>query len=141
MSTIARSRFMLIIAIIFMLYSLAWGLAPYESVNFPARFILDISDWPMDKLSLPLDRNTQWLSAISAGLLAAVSIFLMGIVVPAIKENNQRVIRTTALAMCVWYLIDSVGSAVAGVASNVFFNTVYLALILLPLFWVKTATN
>ena len=141
MSTTARSRFMLIIALIFMLYSLAWGLAPFESINFPARFILDISDWPMDKLSDPLDRNTRWLSAISAGLLAAISVFLIGIVVPAIKENNQRVIRTTAVAMCIWYLIDSIGSSVAGVVSNVFFNTIYLTLILLPLFWVKAAAN
>lgn len=135
MSPTARSQFMLIIAIIFGFYSLAWGLAPFDSINLPARFILDISDWPLDKLSAPLDRNTQWLSAIGAGVLAAISIFLIGIVVPAIKENNQRVIRTTAIAMCVWYIIDSVGSVAAGVPSNLFFNSIYLLLILIPLFW------
>ncbi|MEE9446111.1 MAG: hypothetical protein V3V19_10660 [Cocleimonas sp.] len=135
MSRNARLRFMLVIAIIFGLYSLAWGLAPFDSINLPARFIIDISDWPLDKLSTPLDRSTQWLSSIGAGLLAAVSIFLIGIVVPAIKENNQQVIRTTVIAMCVWYVIDSAGSVVAGVASNMFFNSVYLLLILIPLLW------
>ena len=128
-----RAKLMMGIAIVFAIYSILWGLAPYESVNLPARFILDVSDWPFDKLSLPLDRNTMWLSSISAGLLFAVSVFLGGIVVPAIREGNQAIIRTTILAMVAWYLIDSVGSVAAGVASNAFFNTIYLVLVLIPL--------
>ncbi len=128
-----RSKFMMIIAIVFALYSLLWGLAPYESINLPARFILDVSDWPFDKTAKVLDRNTQWLSAISAGLLFAISIFLGGIVAPAIKEKNQVIIRTTIIAFIAWYLIDSVGSVAAGVPSNAVFNTIYLVLVLIPL--------
>jgi len=74
-----------------------------------------------------------WLSAIGAGLLGAISIFLGGIVVPAIKEGNRPVIRTTIIAMTVWYIIDGIGSIAAGVTSNVFFNSLYLALVLIPL--------
>jgi hypothetical protein len=133
MSAETRSRFMMIIAIIFTLYSLLWGLAPYESVNLPARFILDVSDWPFDKTMVALDRNTQWLSSISAGLLLAISIILAGIVAPAIKAENQSIIRTTIVAFIAWYLVDSIGSVAAGVPSNAFFNTIYLVLVLIPL--------
>ena len=117
---------MMVVAVIFFIYSILWALAPYPSLNLPARFILDLADWPLDNLDAPLDRNTQWLSAIGAGVLAAISIFLGGIVVPAIKKADTSVTRTTILAMVVWYVIDSTGSVAAGVFSNVFFNTIYL---------------
>ncbi len=124
---------MMIVAAIFAAFSLFWATAPFTAVNLPARFILDLSDWPLDNLSAQLDKNIMWLSAIGAGLLGAVAIFLGGIVVPAIKEGNMPVIHTTILAMVFWYVIDSAGSIAAGVASNVFFNSIYLALVLIPL--------
>ncbi len=133
MSNNARANMMMGVAILFFIYSLLWGLAPFSEVNISARIILDLADWPLDNLSTPLDRNTMWLSAIGAGLLAAIAIFLGGIVVPAIKEGNQRTIRTTIIAMIVWYVIDGIGSIAAGVSSNVLFNSVYLALVLVPL--------
>lgn len=130
---------MMMVAIVFFIYAILWALAPYPSINLPARLILDISDWPVNNLATPLDRNTQWLSSIAAGILAAVSIFLGGIVVPAIKERNTSTIRIAILAMVVWYIIDGIGSIASGVISNVFFNSVYLMLVLVPLVGVKQA--
>ena len=135
MSVDLRAKLMMINAVVFAVYSILWGLAPYESINLPSRFILDISNWPLDNLSMQLDQNTQWITAIAAGLLAAISIFLGGIVVQAIRENNRRVINTTIIAMLVWYLIDSIGSVAAGVASNAFFNSIYLTFVLIPLLY------
>ena len=133
MSANTRANFLMVVSVIFFIYALLWGLAPFAEINIPARIILDLSDWPIDSLSVPLDKNTMWLSAIGAGLLGAVAIFLGGVVVPALKKGNRAVIRTTIIAMIVWYVIDSAGSIAAGVSSNVFFNSVYLALVLTPL--------
>ncbi len=133
MSLHARAKFLLVVSIIFGIYSLLWALAPFPTVNFPARLILDAADWPIDNLSATLDKNTMFLSAIGAGLLAAISIFLGKIVVPAIKQRNKSIINTTILAMCVWYTIDGIGSIAAGVSTNVVFNSVYLILVLIPL--------
>ena len=141
MSLNARANFLMIVSITFALYSLLWGLAPFSDINMPARFILDLADWPVDNLSTPLDKNTMWLSSIGAGLLAAISIFLGGIVVPALKEGNQSIINTTILAMIVWYIIDGLGSIAAGVTSNVFFNSIYLALVLIPLVCIDKSKN
>lgn len=137
MSTNTRCKIMTAVAIAFFAYAILWALAPFPSINLPARIILDISDWPLDSLDQPLDRNTQWLSSISAGLLAAIAILLAGIVIPAIKSGNTATTNTTIAAFVVWYLIDSVGSYSAGVASNVAFNTVYLVLAVLPLLGLK----
>lgn len=140
MSLHTRANFLLIVSIVFAFYSLLWGLAPFAGFNMLARLILDFSDWPIDNLSAPLDKNTMWLSAIGAGLLGAISIFLGGIVVPALRKGNKSIIRTTIVAMTVWYMIDSVGSIAAGVISNVFFNSIYLILVLTPLICIKKDT-
>ena len=141
MSRSTRSKFMLLISGVFAFYAILWGLAPYESINFPSRLILDSLDWPIDNLSTPLDKNTMLLSAIGAGLLGAIAIFLGGIVAPAIKEGNKSITRTAVVAMIVWYVIDGVGSIASGVASNVVFNSVYLILILIPLLWKDLEEN
>jgi len=135
MSRNTRSKLMLLVAGIFAFYAVLWGLAPYESVNLPSRLILDSLDWPIDNLSTALDKNTMLLSAIGAGLLGSIAVFLGGIVAPAIKEGNKSITRTTVVAMLVWYIIDSTGSISSGVASNVVFNSVYLVLILIPIIW------
>ena len=141
MSRNTRSKLMLLVAGVFAFYAVLWGLAPYESVNFPSRLILDSLDWPIDNLSTPLDKNTMLLSAIGAGLLGAIAVFLGGIVAPAIQEGNKSIMRAAVVAMLVWYFIDGVGSIASGVASNVVFNSVYLVLILIPLLWKDLEEN
>ena len=141
MSLHFRSRFMMVIAAIFFIYAMLWALAPYSSFNLPARLILDISDWPLNNFTVPLDRNTQWLSSIAAGLLAALAIFFGGVVAPAIKQRNTVITRKAILAMVVWYIIDNAGSIASGVVSNVVFNSVYLALVLIPLIGVEQARD
>ena len=81
-----QSKLMSLVAIVFAIYSLLWSLAPFDQINLPARLILDISNWPLNDYSKPFDKNTKFLSSIGAGLLFAISVFLYGIVVPAIKE-------------------------------------------------------
>jgi len=133
MSLDKGSFLMKLVAAIFGAYAILWATAPFSDINLPARFILDVSDWPVDNLSAPLDRNTQWLVSISSGLLAALAVLLAFVVAPAIKQGNRRVIRATISALVVWYVVDGVGSIAAGVFSNVIFNTIYLGLALAPL--------
>jgi hypothetical protein len=132
---------MLVVSELFAIYAILWGLAPYESINFPARLLLDSLDWPIDNLSTPLDQNTMLLSSIGAGLLGSVAVFFAGIVAPAIRDGNQSVIRVTVVAILVWYVIDGAGSIASGVVSNVVFNTVYLLLVLIPLLWKDSAED
>ncbi|TPW09565.1 MAG: hypothetical protein FD130_2481 [Halothiobacillaceae bacterium] len=64
MSLNARANFLRVVSIVFAIYALLWGLAPYAEFNMPARLILDLSAWPIDNLSAqPLERETGLLFA------------------------------------------------------------------------------
>lgn len=122
----------------FILFAFVWGLAPYQPINEPARVLLDILDWPFGDAAPEIDRSAMWLSSIGAGLVVAVSIMLLGIVVPAVEAGDRKTIRVTIWAFVAWYVVDGAGSVAAGVASNVFFNSIFLAAILIPLLMVRT---
>ena len=133
MSLEFRSSLMRFVAVALAFYSIVWGLAPYASFNISARFLLDTLDWPIDNTSAALDSNTMWLSAIGAGLLAAVAILLWGVVAPALARGDREVARTTLIAFLTWYFIDGAGSIRVGIISNVVFNTIYLIPMVIPL--------
>ena len=141
MSLDLRSKFMVIVSIVLGIYAIIWGVAPYTSYNISARVLLDILDWPLDNMAAELDRNTKWLSAIGAGLLAAVAILLGGIVAPAIKKGDAAVIRVAFWAIMAWYIIDGLGSMAVGITSNVIFNTFYLVLMIIPLVGINYETQ
>ncbi len=136
-----RAKFVQVIAIVLIIFSLLWALASYPAINLPARFILDMSDWPIDSLSKPLTRDMMWMSSISAGLLVAISVFFYGIVAPAVMRADMPIIKTTIVAMMLWFVVDSVGSIAAGVTSNAVFNSLYLVLILFPLIGIKSKVS
>ena len=137
MSLELRAKLMQIVAIGFLLFSLMWALAPFTSINLPSRFLLDLLDWPMNNLSAELSRDVMWLSSIGAGLLLAFSIFLIGVVAPAIKAHDKRIIKVSKLAIIAWYVVDSVGSIASGVLSNAVFNTVFFIMVMIPLIGIK----
>jgi len=120
----------------FFAFAFVWGLAPYAAINAPSRVLLDILDWPFGDGGA-LTRSEMWLSSIGAGLVVAISIMLLGIVAPALQEGNRRVVRVTIWAFVAWYVVDGIGSYASGVGSNVFFNTILLVAILIPLVSVR----
>ena len=74
-----------------------------------------------------------WLSSIGAGLVFAICIFLLGIVVPAVRRSDKKTARVTLWAFLGWFIVDGVGSAASGVPSNILFNSILLAGIVIPL--------
>ncbi len=118
-------------------FAAVWGLAPYGAINEPARMLIDLLDWPYGDAAPVLDRSQMWLSSIGAGLVVAISVMLLGIVAPALENSDRSIVRVTIWAFVGWYIVDGAGSAAAGVVSNVFFNTVLLAAIMVPLLLIR----
>ncbi len=135
------SKLMAIVSVVLGIYALIWGVAPYTSYNLSARILLDVLDWPLDNMANELDRNTKWLSAIGAGLLASVAIFLGGIVAPALKRGDAAIIKVAFWEIMAWYIIDGLGSLAVGITSNVIFNTFYLVLMIGPLIGINYETQ
>jgi len=131
------AKFIRITAWGFIGFAVIWGLAPYTPVNAPAHMLLDLLDWPYGDAPALLTRSEMWLSSIGAGMVMAMSIMLLGIVAPAAQNSNKPVVRVTIGAFIVWFIVDSAGSAASGVVSNVFFNMVFLAAILVPLLAIR----
>ncbi len=126
-----------IVGYLFLLFAFVWGLAPYVSINAPARWLIDLLDWPFGDALATLDRSEKWLSAIGSGLTAGISIMLIGMVAPAVARSDRQVTKVTIWAFVVWYIVDSVGSIASGVPSNAFFNAILLTAILVPLLLVR----
>jgi len=116
-----------IVAYGFLAFAFVWGLAPYGGFGEASRLLLDLLDWPFGDAAPALDRSEMWLSSIGAGLTVAICIMLLGIVVPALERSDKNTIRVTIWAFVAWYVVDSVGSAASGVASNAAFNLILLA--------------
>lgn len=133
MSNETRYRLMLGVAAVIGLYTVVWGLAPYASINYPARLWIDFLDWPTGQAGVALDQSTKWFSAIGSGLLGALAIFIGGIVAPALRNGDARTVRVAFAAMLVWFTIDSVGSIAAGQTANAVINVFTLVPILIPM--------
>ncbi len=131
------AKLMKIVAWAFLAFAFVWGLAPYTAINEPARLLIDLLDWPPGDASPVLSRSQMWLSSIGAGLVVAISIMLLGIVVPAIRRSDRNVVRVTLWAFIGWFVVDGVGSVASGVPSNVFFNSFLLAGVLIPLLMLR----
>jgi len=131
------ATFMRIVAYGFLAFAAIWALAPYAPVSAPARLLLDLLHWPLGDAPAQLSQNTMWLSSIGAGLVVALSVFLLGLVAPALENGDRRTIRVAMMAIIGWYVVDSAGSVASGVASNAVFNTIFLIAVLVPLLMVK----
>jgi len=125
----------------FLAFAFVWGLAPYQPINLPARLLLDLLAWPPGDAAPVLTRSEMWLSSIGAGLTVAISMMLLGIVAPAVEKSDRKVARVTFWAFVAWFVVDGAGSIASGVVSNVFFNAILLAAILIPLIAVRFDEN
>ena len=135
------ARWLRLVAVALLVFMAVWATAALPGFDRPATLLMDLNDWPLDGSHDILSRDTRWLSAIGAGLLAALALLLALVVAPAL-EAGQRYVRQGALtAIVAWYVIDSVGSVTAGVPENVLVNTVYLALMAVPLWRVDFDSN
>lgn len=134
MSLEKRAQLMRVVAMILGTYAILWGLAPYEVINWPARFILSLSAGQLNEVSTALSPEIQWISAIGSGLLLLVAIICYGVVAPAIERNDSVSLKWFSTAIFAWYIFDSLGSLASGYSINILFNTAYLALILFPVY-------
>jgi len=124
-----------------LVFAAVWWLAVLPAIDKPATLMLDFIVWPIDDSHDSLSRDARFLSAIGAGLTAGVAIFILLVTINELEHGNPRVIRGSVIALLVWYLVDNAGSWLSGVPSNIFFNTIFLVMLLVPLWIAHRAYN
>lgn len=125
----------------FIIFALIWVLTAFPAFDGPGRLLIDLLDWPLDGLPAEPSSEARWMGAIGAGLTCGMGFMFTHIFAPILRMNDPQsgkiVKKGALLGVFAWYIVDGAGSISAGVASNVAFNTIFLLLIVVPLFMMK----
>ena len=120
-------------SIITILTGLSASLATFPAGETAWRVLFDILTWPLDGKPDGFSNTARALNAVLGGVMAGwgLSIFLL--------MNNSRIASfrevyfIILLSLIFWFIIDSIGSFIAGIPGNVILNIVFLAMFLVPL--------
>lgn len=100
---------------------------------------LDLAVWPIDGSQTYAAPETRLLAAITGGLTAELGAALL-MVTTHIYANNPAVGRRMILSFVLtWFVVDSIGSVLAGAGFNTVINLALLVVIILPLLVAKPA--
>ena len=99
----------------------------------PVRFLADLIFWPIDGTQTVDAPETRLLSGILGGIMAGWGV-LLWLVSVRLYPRDPDLARTLILtSICVWFVVDGIGSTLAGAPLNVVFNVGFLALFVVPL--------
>ena len=128
-----RTMWLKIASATIIMFGVLFFLSTIPPLSAPMAFLFDLVIWPLngaDDLSAPASRL---LLAISGGVLVGWGIMLW-LIVTRLYPSDPRLARTLILTSAgTWFVVDSLGSAIAGAPLNVLFNIVFLELFVIPL--------
>ncbi|WP_136660112.1 hypothetical protein [Nitratireductor sp. XY-223] len=106
------------------------------------RFFADLAFFPLDGSPAQLDPAARFFWAITGGVIAGWGVMIW-ITATRLLPRDPALARSMILtAAVVWFVIDSLGSALAGAPMNALYNVGFLVLFVVPL-WrpVEAAAN
>jgi len=118
----------------------------FVTISFPnfdaiGHYIADLFDWTPGPHDEVLTRDARWFGAIMAGVCAGLGGIFAFVVAPLLTLPNEAARnlakRGGLISICIWFVIDSVGSIAAGVPSNAVLNAIFFLAITVPLLTVK----
>lgn len=110
---------------------IALGAHPLTAV--PVALATDLLFWPLDGGQTLVDPQARLYSGISGGLCAGLGLMLW-MLARDTAIDSRHLARLTVAPVLTWFVIDSVGSTVAGAPLNALVNALFVALLFVPLF-------
>lgn len=101
------------------------------TVGLPA-FFGDLIFWPLDGFQTSTTQEAHLLSAIGGGILVGWGLMLWALAGEGLRIAPAFTKRTVLTSVWAWFLVDSVGSILAGAPLNLIGNLVFLGLLTLP---------
>ena len=119
------------------LVTIATGLvaaaASHPGGEGPWRVLLDLLAWPLDGEPARFAPETSAVNAVTGGVMVGWGT-LMYVVARGPFARGDTTLATPMLCSVVaWFVVDSIGSLLAGVPGNVLLNVAFLVLLALPL--------
>ena len=108
-------------------------LAAHPAMSAPVVLLSDLIFWPIDGTQSVDASETRLLSGILGGVMAGWGI-LLWMVSTRLYPREPDLARTLILtSIWVWFVVDGIGSTLAGAPLNVLLNVGFLALFVVPL--------
>lgn len=99
----------------------------------PARWSMDLLNWPLDGSATFAAADTRFLSALTGGFLMGWGVTLWCLATWAYDQAPEGVRRSVLTGFLAWFVTDSAGSIATGAPSNALFNVVVLLIGVGPL--------
>ncbi len=108
-------------------------LAAVPATSAPVAFLADGIIWPFDGAQSLGASETRLLSGILGGVMAGWGV-LLWMIATRLYPREPALARTLILtSIWVWFVVDGIGSALAGAPLNILMNCGFLALFVVPL--------
>ncbi|MBY5931632.1 hypothetical protein KUV51_01370 [Tateyamaria omphalii] len=115
-------------------------LGTMTATSAPLQFTMDVLGMPLDGLPLYGDDASRFLAAIMGGLMLGWGATIWCLQAWVYDAAPEGVRRTVVTGLCLWFVLDGIGSVLAGQASNVLFNLLILVSAIGPLWRPARAT-
>jgi fructose-specific phosphotransferase system IIC component len=114
-------------------YAFLFSLGAIKMFQEPIRFILDISNFPLDNAQNYDAPTTVFLSAIIGGVLAGWGVMILLMSIWFYDQSPEKVRKTVLFGLLTWFFVDSLGCIISGDGNNAMTNIVLLLLLVGPL--------
>lgn len=95
-------------------------------------FFGDLIFWPLDGLQMLATDEAHLLSAIGGGVMVGWGTMLWALAGEGMRLAPAFAKRTILTSIWAWFVVDSIGSILAGATLNLAGNLIFLALFTLP---------
>ena len=114
-------------------FGIAFLLSTLPALSAPLAFLIDLIFWPLNGAETLTASSTRLLLAVSGGVLAGWGALLWLITTRLYTENPSLARMLILTSVGIWFVVDSLGSILAGAWPNALLNIVFLELFLIPL--------
>lgn len=107
--------------------------AAHPATDGPWLFVFSLLDWPPLTQSHVFSREARVLNAVHGGVLAGWSVMMFWMAGGPVARGDQGARAAFLASVTLWFLLDSLGSIVAGWPGNAVSNFLFFLLFALPL--------
>lgn len=114
-------------------YAFLFSIGAIKMLEEPIRFVLDISNFPLDNVQNYNAPTTVFLSAIIGGVLAGWGIMIWLMSVWFYDKSPEQVRRIILIGILTWFFVDSIACIASGNFNNAITNVLLLFMLVGPL--------